>query len=1117
MDASPTGTYDIGNHMKRIVRVVLFATGLAGSLAPISVRAFTNTESGGVIVFETEDNSANLTHGTDHQWTFSNSVAGYSSTGYTAASPVTGSNFTANVTTSSPELQYLVNFSLAAPHFVWVRGYAASAANDSVHAGLDGTATTATNISAFTPFNTWVWTNKTAAGNVATITVGSTGVHTFSLWMGQDGLLVDRVVLTTNASFHPSTGNVFHLPTDIETDLELTMRNPLSAIFSNTTVTLFTGNQFQGGGNPGNQLATGSTIFYKRATDSTWNSLPMFFYKTGVSNPNNKYYSNSIPANVFSGGDTVQYYFKIPYSDHLPTFVYGTDTARFTTEIESIAQATPFSYTVLSPPPATTASPSDWRDQSIYQVVTDRYFDGDPSNNTNNPDGTYNPTNGNSIHGGDFKGLQQKLDYIKSLGATAIWISPIVRNAFGEYHGYAGWDFYSIDPHWGTFTDMTNMIAAAHARGLFVVLDMVCNHGDNLIYSTDPNYPTVFVNPPSGYTLQFQNPAKQYPSPFDTNSINPTISSLFHTNGIIQNFNDQTQVELGELRGLDDFRTETTYIRTNMANIYEYWVGQADFDAFRIDTTKHIDQGFWQFWCPQMHQFGRDIGKTNFFMFGEVEDGSDAYCGQYTGAKAGGNYELDSLVDYPLYFTINSVFANATGNTKQIEDHYNAIAANYDTNAWYRLVTFLDNHDHARFLNSSNANNNTNRLNVALAFLYSARGIPCLYYGTEQGFNGGGSPTNREDMFAGQYEQGPSLGDNFNETHPLFQFVAKLNNFRRLYPALRSGVHNNLWNTPGGPGLFAYSRVLSNEEIVVVFNTAGATQTLTNRSTTYPQGTVLVNLLNTNETITVAPGPTTPQISVPSTTAKIFIARSLLQPLDPVVVSQSPAHAATNVSTSSQIVLQFSKPMDTNSVQTAFSLTPPTSGTFIWSALNDTLTFTAGAAGFPGLATNSLRLAATAHDAVSGNTLYAPFDTYFVTATTLDSVGDGIPDWWRAQYFGCTTNGCGNTTNAQSCANCDPDGDGMSNLQEFLAGTDPTDPKSVFRITNISVVGTDIQVTWTTAPSKTNQLESSNMPGSNATWLSVGLLTIGTGSPATQTDSGAATNPPTFYRVRLLP
>ena len=98
-------------------------------------------------------------------------------------------------------------------------------------------------------------------------------------------------------------------------------------------------------------------------------------------------------------------------------------------------------------PHAQSAGSEFWQRQSIYQVVTDRFFNGDPAND--NADGNYHPAghSGTSVHGGDFKGLEQKLDYIKALGATAIWISPVVLNARGEFHGYAGLDFYRVDPH----------------------------------------------------------------------------------------------------------------------------------------------------------------------------------------------------------------------------------------------------------------------------------------------------------------------------------------------------------------------------------------------------------------------------------------------------------------------------------------------------------------------------------------------------------------------------------------------------------------------------------------------------------------------------------------------
>ena len=327
-----------------------------------------------------------------------------------------------------------------------------------------------------------------------------------------------------------------------------------------------------------------------------------------------------------------------------------------------------------------------------------------------------------------------------------------------------------------------------------------------------------------------------------------------------------------------------------------------------------------------------------------------------------------------------------------IQNHYNAVAANYDPASQMQLVTFLDNHDNPRFLSTSESNNNTNRLEVALAFLYTTRGIPCLYYGTEQGFDGTTDPNDREDMFAGEFKDGPggtvlqlsSPGvDNFNMTHPLFLWVAQLNNFRRLYPALTLGSYVNQANNSSGPGLFAYSRVLNTQEVFVVFNTASSSQTLPASTLTYPAGTVLVNLLNTNESYTLTSGSQTPAITVPGTTAKIFIAQSQWLPLDPVVMSNSPAHWTTNVPTFSPIVLQFSKPMDTNSVQAAFTATPAVAGSISWSAVNatnDTMTFTPNAAGWPGSTLITVRVTNSAIDSVSGNAMYSPYQMQFYTA-----------------------------------------------------------------------------------------------------------------------------------------
>ncbi len=303
---------------------------------------------------------------------------------------------------------------------------------------------------------------------------------------------------------------------------------------------------------------------------------------------------------------------------------------------------------------------------------------------------------------------------------------------------------------------------------------------------------------------------------------------------------------MGWLSGLNDFRTETPYVRSNMAAIYQYWINQIGFDGFRVDTALEVDQGCWQYFCPAIHAYAATNGNTNFFIFGETYSGSETQVAAYTGTENGGPFEFDSVLDYPLYENaIQSVFATASGATSLIQNHYNSVDALYDPASRMQLVMFLDNHDNPRFLSTSESNNNTNRLEVALAFLYTTRGIPCLYYGTEQGFDGTTDPNDREDMFAGEFKDGPggtvsqlsSPGvDNFNMTHPLFQWVAQLNNFRRLYPALTLGSYVNQVNNSTGPGLFAYSRVLNTQEVFVVFNTASSSQTLPASTLTYPRG-----------------------------------------------------------------------------------------------------------------------------------------------------------------------------------------------------------------------------------------------------------------------------------------
>ncbi|MFB3895011.1 MAG: alpha-amylase family glycosyl hydrolase [bacterium] len=609
-----------------------------------------------------------------------------------------------------------------------------------------------------------------------------------------------------------------------------------------------------------------------------------------------------------------------------------------------------------------TPSPDDWRDQVIYQIITDRFFDGEYSNNTANPSGTYNPSGGWDIHGGDFKGIQQKLDYLKSLGVTALWISPVLYNQNGAYHGYCTIDFNRIDPHWGALSDLQQLVQQAHLRGIYINLDIICNHGGDLIYSTDGGYPNYTT---SGYNLSYRS-ATHYAAPFDN-------LAYFHNYGNIGNWSDPEQI-LGELSGLDDFKTELTSIRTTFISIYSNLFDTTDIDGIRIDTVKHVDLGFWQTWAPAIRTYLAPRGKINFFMYGEVYDGDDSKCASYVNSST-----LTSILDYPLYFTTNGVFADLSAATDNLDNRYTSLTTRYPAEAQSRLVTFLDNHDQPRFLSSSHANDDQKRLEVALVFQLTSRGVPCIYYGTEQGFNGSGDPNCREDMFDGQFESGPSLGDNFNQTHALFLLVQKLNNLRRLYSPLRRGTQTTLQNSSSGTGIYAYSRQEGSSELIIILNTATASKTTNALPTSYTSGTKLLNLLNSSDTVTINASNQIPILTIGAQTARIYLPVSQVQSLNPTILKITPAHDSKNIAVNTTIAVMFNMAMNTTSVQQAFSTSPSSSGSFNW--IGNQMTYTPSSS-FLGNQLYTVRIATTAR-ALTGLPLFGTFESIFATGTGL--------------------------------------------------------------------------------------------------------------------------------------
>lgn len=508
-----------------------------------------------------------------------------------------------------------------------------------------------------------------------------------------------------------------------------------------------------------------------------------------------------------------------------------------------------------------TPSPARWSDQSIYFVMVDRFFDGDPGNNRLGYHG-FNRAEGFAAHGGDFQGLTKKLDYIQGLGATAIWVTPICQN-FDAYHGYGAVNFLLPDRRLGTLADFREFVDAAHRRGMYVILDIICNHQGDLIYSESGDYSFTAAGRAEQFSFLGKK-EKVLPVPHEFRNLD-----LFHHHGNVEKWEDPVQAVVGSFAGLDDFRTELPEIRKAMQKIYKYWIAQTDVDGFRVDTVKHVDEEFWTSFCPEIHRYAASIGKKSFFICGEYWSGEDPKVARCTGTKAGGPYLFDGMAHFPMYYTIQDVFAKDQPTARITErmrggDLYHDDSLN---------VLFLDNHDVSRFLH--NLGDGPARLKLALAFLHTARGIPCLYYGTEQGFSGRGDPLNREDMFDNPEwdgDNGPAEGDNFKPDHDLYRWIAKLGEIRRKVEPLRRGAFVPRWESADGPGIYAFSRATEQEEVLIVLNTAGAPRSakVPLDRKFHPPGSVLVDLLSEKEAVQVAPGRAEVEVAMPARGARIF-------------------------------------------------------------------------------------------------------------------------------------------------------------------------------------------------------------------------------------------------------
>ncbi len=555
----------------------------------------------------------------------------------------------------------------------------------------------------------------------------------------------------------------------------------------------------------------------------------------------------------------------------------------------------------------------DWRDEVVYQLLTDRFADGDPRN-----DWRVDRSGMARYHGGDYLGVVSQLDYLSELGVTAIWISPIVLNVDTDagvdaYHGYWAVDLQRLNPHFGDLGALREMVRACHARGIKVILDIVTNHlgqvfyydinqngrPDDNVYGSgtaspltrlteyDPDYDGRGIQSYTSLGEAGAAPIKFFHMP-DVFRMPPMPEIFQHPEaynrrGRITDYGIQEQVVYGDFPGgLKDLNTANPDVREALIASYTDWILKTDIDAFRIDTLKHVEHEFWQIFCQQVRERLALAGKTNFFMFGEAFDGDDTLLGSYTAPN-----ELDGVFYFSQKFQVfGDVFLHGQP-TKKVEELYGQRAAHYGLTPQPggigvaprdALVNFLDNHDVPRFLYEftdgaeGHFEEGRARLKAALAYLLTEDGIPCIYYGTEQDYSGGNDPANREDLAWSGYR---TDGDTF-------QWIAKLTHLRRAYPALRRGNFTLRWTTERvgaeqDAGLVAFERALDAEYALVVINTRDKVSETSATSlgggamlVGAAPGTVLVDVLGSGPDVTVS-GAGQATISVGPFGAAIYV------------------------------------------------------------------------------------------------------------------------------------------------------------------------------------------------------------------------------------------------------
>ena len=447
-------------------------------------------------------------------------------------------------------------------------------------------------------------------------------------------------------------------------------------------------------------------------------------------------------------------------------------------------------------------------DDVIYFVFTDRFADGDPSNNDPaKSKGLYDRKKGRHYHGGDLQGIIDKLPYIKSLGATAIWTTPVYDNADKEdtletyppemptttgFHGYGAVDFYGVDEHLGDMAKLKEFVQKAHQAGFIVLQDQVMNHtGPYHVWANDP--PT-----PNWFNGTVQNHVSNNWQKWTT--MNPRATYQTQRRNI-----DGWFIDI-----LPDLNQNNPEVEKYLIQHSLWWIAQVGFDSIRMDTLPHVPRTFWAKWGAAVH---REFPKVN--ILGELFDSDPVLLSYFQKGRRGHDGidpEIDTLYDFGLFYPIRNAFAKG-GNVREVSQMF---ARDWIYPKPSALVTFLGVHDMPRFMNEEGAT--TEGLKLAQTLILTSRGTPLLYYGDEIAMPGGKDPDNRRDFpggFPGDARNAFTAQGRSAQENDVFNHLAKLGEVRKLHEPIRRGRSLDLVDEEQQ---FAYARLTDKAAVIVIFN-----------------------------------------------------------------------------------------------------------------------------------------------------------------------------------------------------------------------------------------------------------------------------------------------------------